>query len=187
MQFSVDLEALSGGPVCTWEEKAMPGFEAAAKKAIAGACAAVLKAEADLTRWDQIVGDGDCGITQKRGAEKVMEMLGNGGLNAAKPAQMMNDLAEAVGKSMGGTSGVLFEIFFRKCAEELKLCQSGGANEVTEAGEKGMGPPLAQAQDLASLHLLTHFSRFIQLYAPRSSLGSRRLRQAAERVSGRGR
>ena len=94
MQFSVDLEALSGGPVCTWEEKAMPGFEAAAKKAIAGACAAVLKAEADLTRWDQIVGDGDCGITQKRGAEKVMEMLGNGGLNAAKPAQMMNDLAE---------------------------------------------------------------------------------------------
>ena len=117
----------------------MSGFEAAAKKAIMGACDAVLKAEADLTRWDQIVGDGDCGITQKRGAEKVTEMLGNGGIDVAKPAQMMNDLAEAVGKSMGGTSGVLFEIFFRKCAEELKLCQLEGANEVTESGEERRG------------------------------------------------
>ena len=92
--------------------KVFTGFDEIAKKAIDGACAAIIKAEADLTKWDQVVGDGDCGITQKRGAEKVIEMLANGKI-ATGPAQMMNDLAGAVGASMGGTSGVLFEIFFR--------------------------------------------------------------------------
>ncbi|GMH61774.1 hypothetical protein TrST_g1040 [Triparma strigata] len=130
---SIDLGG-EGGDVCEWEEKAMSGFADGARKAIEGAVERLSAEEGNLTKWDQIVGDGDCGITIKRGAEKVKEMIAAGKVSFGKPAQMMSDLAEAAGSSMGGTSGVLFEIFFRKCCEDLKAYQEGGGKAVDEAG-----------------------------------------------------
>lgn len=40
-------------------------------EALRRVCQALIEAEAKLTEWDQIAGDGDCGITFRRGAEKV--------------------------------------------------------------------------------------------------------------------
>ena len=37
--------------------------------AIARACKAVISAESDITHIDSLVGDGDCGLTLKAGAE----------------------------------------------------------------------------------------------------------------------
>ena len=84
--------------------------------AIRAACKAILDAESQLTQWDLIVGDGDCGITMKRGATEVLERLDNGSLSKSNAVKLCLDLAEAVSQSMGGTSGILFELFFRKMA-----------------------------------------------------------------------
>jgi triose/dihydroxyacetone kinase / FAD-AMP lyase (cyclizing) len=42
---------------------------ALAKKALTNALDFVIAAEQDITKYDTIVGDGDCGIGLKRGAE----------------------------------------------------------------------------------------------------------------------
>uniref|UniRef100_A0A8H7N6C7 DhaK domain-containing protein n=1 Tax=Bionectria ochroleuca TaxID=29856 RepID=A0A8H7N6C7_BIOOC len=47
------------------------------------ACAAVVDSEPDLTRWDTIMGDGDCGETLKTGATALLSALDAG---LAKPA-----------------------------------------------------------------------------------------------------
>eukprot|EP00617_Octactis_speculum_P027802 CAMPEP_0185744660 /NCGR_PEP_ID=MMETSP1174-20130828/2800_1 /TAXON_ID=35687 /ORGANISM="Dictyocha speculum, Strain CCMP1381" /LENGTH=712 /DNA_ID=CAMNT_0028418175 /DNA_START=19 /DNA_END=2157 /DNA_ORIENTATION=- len=79
--------------------------------AIEAACDALEAAEPDLTAWDQIAGDGDCGITVQRGAvavRAVAPMLA--GMNAAKA---YGAIADAVAGSMGGSLGALLEILFR--------------------------------------------------------------------------
>jgi len=79
--------------------------------AIEAACDALEAAEPQLTAWDQIAGDGDCGITVQRGAvavRSIAPMLA--GMNAAKG---YGAIADAVAGSMGGTLGALLEILFR--------------------------------------------------------------------------
>lgn len=79
------------------------------------AATALAQAEALLTKYDTIVGDGDCGITMKRGAEKILE----GGIPTDHPVTLFAALADAVSSSMGGTSGVLLELMFRKISSTL--------------------------------------------------------------------
>jgi len=86
------------------------------EKIIRDACAVILENEEQLTKWDLIVGDGDCGITMKRGATEVLSRLENKTLSTANPVELCLSLADAVSQSMGGTSGILFELFFRKMA-----------------------------------------------------------------------
>lgn len=79
---------------------------------------ACIAAERELTRQDKLSGDGDCGQTIKQGAEGIIDVL---------PSLCLEDLgttalqlASAVGKSMGGTSGALYSIFFAAAAVPLK-------------------------------------------------------------------
>eukprot|EP00814_Leptocylindrus_danicus_P019472 CAMPEP_0116032800 /NCGR_PEP_ID=MMETSP0321-20121206/18432_1 /TAXON_ID=163516 /ORGANISM="Leptocylindrus danicus var. danicus, Strain B650" /LENGTH=578 /DNA_ID=CAMNT_0003508399 /DNA_START=144 /DNA_END=1880 /DNA_ORIENTATION=+ len=83
-------------------------------------CNAILEAESKLTEWDLIVGDGDCGITMKRGASEILTQVDGGSLPLDNPVTLCLGLADAVSQSMGGTSGILFELCFRKMASVLK-------------------------------------------------------------------
>jgi len=49
---------------------------AAAKKALTAGLERVIAAEPDITRYDEVVGDGDCGIGFKRGAEGKEQIFG---------------------------------------------------------------------------------------------------------------
>lgn len=74
---------------------------------------AIIAAEPELTKLDTIVGDGDCGITWKRGATAILEALQeNAAQWTAHPVTMATTLAEVVSHSMGGTSGILLELAF---------------------------------------------------------------------------
>lgn len=86
------------------------------EKAIKAACNAIIEAESKLTEWDLIVGDGDCGMTMKRGATKILSNLDENLISTANPISLCLAIADAVSQSMGGTSGILFELFFRKMA-----------------------------------------------------------------------
>jgi dihydroxyacetone kinase len=94
--------------------------------------------ETILTKYDLIVGDGDCGITMKRGATEVENRINNGSIATYHPVIMFADLADAVSDSMGGTSGVLLELMFRKMASTLSRCETIGIVEMCQAFQAGV-------------------------------------------------
>ena len=56
----------------------------------------VLAAEPDLTKWDTIVGDGDCGETCANGAKAVLKALDNGLGNDGELVGVLRDLTEII-------------------------------------------------------------------------------------------
>jgi dihydroxyacetone kinase len=105
-----------------------------AKEFLTKAATALAEAEPLLTKYDTIVGDGDCGITMKRGAEKVLE----GGIPTDHPVSLFAALADAVSASMGGTSGILMELMFRKMSSTLSRDSTIGNAELAKAFAAGV-------------------------------------------------
>jgi len=79
----------------------------------------LIKAEPDVTRYDTILGDGDCGIGLKRGAEALLRML-----ERSKPtddiALLLDRVIQVVETSMDGTSGALYAIFLNSLARAIR-------------------------------------------------------------------
>jgi triose/dihydroxyacetone kinase / FAD-AMP lyase (cyclizing) len=94
-------------------------WETSAKTCAQKAAMALSEQEELLTKYDTIVGDGDCGITMKRGATAVLEGLESGSLSTAHPVTLFASLADTISKSMGGTSGILLELMFRNMSSTL--------------------------------------------------------------------
>eukprot|EP00571_Detonula_confervacea_P012740 CAMPEP_0172299810 /NCGR_PEP_ID=MMETSP1058-20130122/2015_1 /TAXON_ID=83371 /ORGANISM="Detonula confervacea, Strain CCMP 353" /LENGTH=611 /DNA_ID=CAMNT_0013009373 /DNA_START=155 /DNA_END=1990 /DNA_ORIENTATION=+ len=94
-------------------------FSDVARSILAQCSKALIEAEPILTKYDTIVGDGDCGITMERGAKEISKQLESGKLRLDHPSLMFSDLADAVSASMGGTSGILLELMFRKASTSL--------------------------------------------------------------------
>ncbi|XP_042480890.1 putative 3,4-dihydroxy-2-butanone kinase [Macadamia integrifolia] len=86
--------------------------------AIEAAANAVINLRDDLNGWDSKVGDGDCGSTMFKGAMAILEDL--------KKYYPLNDAAETVNeigssvKTMGGTSGIIYNIFCKAAYAKLK-------------------------------------------------------------------
>jgi dihydroxyacetone kinase len=112
-------------------------FEATAKALTKKAAQALGDKEPILTKYDTIVGDGDCGITMKRGATEVLERLEKKSIPTNHPVTMFAAMADAVSASMGGTSGVLLELMFRKMSSTLQRCESIDIKELSAAFQAG--------------------------------------------------
>ena len=97
-------------------------YSAMIPKSVKSVADSISAAEPDLTAWDLKVGDGDCGITMKRGAKALL----SGSIDSTNPVKTMTDIADIVSDSMGGTSGALFEIFFRVCGRTVMEKSEGG-------------------------------------------------------------
>eukprot|EP00594_Rhizosolenia_setigera_P011745 CAMPEP_0178964306 /NCGR_PEP_ID=MMETSP0789-20121207/15593_1 /TAXON_ID=3005 /ORGANISM="Rhizosolenia setigera, Strain CCMP 1694" /LENGTH=590 /DNA_ID=CAMNT_0020649045 /DNA_START=51 /DNA_END=1823 /DNA_ORIENTATION=+ len=122
----------------SYPDVAVESFSTLATEAITRACNALIDAEPDLTKWDTIAGDGDCGITMKRGATEILSRLKDGKLNTQVPSILFKDLAEGVSASMGGTSGILFELFFRSISTSMKTCEKVDDSALKAAFVKGI-------------------------------------------------
>lgn len=88
------------------------------RSALKTALTRLIAAEPDITRYDTIVGDGDCGIGLKRGAEAILEMLEK----ATKTDDAMTfvqKITQVVELAMDGTSGAIYAIFFNALAHGL--------------------------------------------------------------------
>ncbi|KAI1805413.1 dihydroxyacetone kinase [Daldinia bambusicola] len=95
--------------------------------ALATGLRAIIAAEPEVTRYDTVVGDGDCGIGLKRGAEAVLSHI------KEKPAtgDVVVDLAHIVTiveNAMDGTSGALFAIFLNALVHSLRTLAPGDAS-----------------------------------------------------------
>ena len=114
-------------------------FAKTARAVLAKCSEALMEAEPLLTKYDTIVGDGDCGITMERGAKEILKRLEAGQLRLEHPATLFSDLADAVSASMGGTSGILLELMFRKASTRLTTSPGAGiaAADLAAAFEAG--------------------------------------------------
>ncbi|PKS11396.1 hypothetical protein jhhlp_003159 [Lomentospora prolificans] len=76
------------------------------------ACIAVISAEPDLTRWDTLMGDGDCGETVKTGAIFLLKALDNGLASSGSISRVLDTIEDLVESQMGGTLGGILGILF---------------------------------------------------------------------------
>ncbi|PVF99878.1 putative glycerone kinase isoform [Serendipita vermifera] len=83
------------------------------------ACEALIKAEPEITKMDQIGGDGDCGLTLKKGAEGVLGMLSEHRITGSNLIADVQAISLAVEDHMDGTSGALYCIFFSALVQAL--------------------------------------------------------------------
>ncbi|KAG2733857.1 hypothetical protein G9P44_003382 [Scheffersomyces stipitis] len=92
------------------------------EKALVNAMNNLLKNEPDITRYDTIVGDGDCGETLAAGANAILFELkkkGNFHKNLSDPVATLAAITDLVEDSMGGTSGGLYSIYLTKLVGSL--------------------------------------------------------------------
>ncbi|KAI0114436.1 dihydroxyacetone kinase [Nemania sp. FL0031] len=76
------------------------------------ACNKLIDAEPDLTRWDTVMGDGDCGETLKTGALCLLEALDAKVASNGSVGAVLQELEEILEGKMGGTLGGILGIFF---------------------------------------------------------------------------
>ena len=116
----------------------------AANKALKDALQKVIAAEPDITRYDTVVGDGDCGIGLKRGAEGILSHLES--LKDQKDAALwMDGIIGVVENTMDGTSGALYAIFLNALAGGLR--SQGGSSGSQQADAKVWATALKAAMN----------------------------------------
>ncbi|KAK4680264.1 dihydroxyacetone kinase Dak1 [Podospora pseudoanserina] len=91
----------------------------AAQEVLTRGLEAVVAAEPDVTRYDTIVGDGDCGIGLKRGAEAILRHLSSKPLTGDVVIDLAN-IIPVVEMEMDGTSGALYAIFLNALVAALR-------------------------------------------------------------------
>jgi dihydroxyacetone kinase len=79
----------------------------------------MIAAEKDVTRYDSIVGDGDCGTGLKRGAEGVLKDFSSGDL-PSDAVSFVNKITQVVEDTMDGTSGAIYAIFLNALSHGLQ-------------------------------------------------------------------
>merc|ERR1712137_373841 len=104
------------------------GIDAAAmKEALHGGLQAVIDAEPDITRYDTVVGDGDCGIGLRRGAEGIIAHLKKLPLTGDAVVDLSR-IVSVVELEMDGTSGAIYSIFLNALLAGLKESGPGEAS-----------------------------------------------------------
>ena len=89
----------------------------------------LIAAEAEVTRYDSVVGDGDCGLGLKRGAEAVLKVLPS--LSSHDAMMTFGKIVPTVEQNMDGTSGALYAIFLNSLASNLRNQDSSSTIPVT--------------------------------------------------------
>ncbi|KAI0657998.1 dihydroxyacetone kinase [Cubamyces menziesii] len=93
--------------------------------AVERACNALIAAEPEITRMDNIAGDGDCGLTLKAGASAVLKGVQEGRISGTDVVRSVIAIAQVAEEQMGGTSGALYSIFFSALAQGLQAHHAG--------------------------------------------------------------
>ncbi|KAH7475331.1 Dak1 domain-containing protein [Fusarium oxysporum f. sp. albedinis] len=131
-----------------------------ATEALVSGLRRLIRAEPEITRFDTVVGDGDCGIGLKRGAEAVLKYILDQPL-AGSAVLDLTTILPLVEATMDGTSGALYVIFLHALQHAFQ--------------SKGPGVATPQAWGLA----LEKSSRVLARYTP-ARVGDRTVIDALE-------
>jgi dihydroxyacetone kinase len=98
------------------------------RKVLGAALNNVIKAEPEITRYDTIVGDGDCGIGLKRGAEAVLALINDTSIDFnGDVINTINRIVTVVENTMDGTSGAIYAIFLNALVHGLREQDKGSS------------------------------------------------------------
>ncbi|GAA1607005.1 dihydroxyacetone kinase family protein [Kribbella hippodromi] len=106
-------------------------------------CASLIEAEDELTRLDQLVGDGDLGLSLARGARAVLEDKAQ--YDGSDDAAVLRGIAGTVRRVVGGTSGPLYAALVLRIAGTLDAGESwpvafdAGVRAIAELGGARIG------------------------------------------------
>ena len=97
----------------------------------------LIAAEAEVTKYDTVVGDGDCGLGLKRGAEATLNALDQ--IQSDDIMQAFAKISPTIETSMDGTSGALYAIFLNSLASNMRsLSPSSPVSVTTEMWAKAL-------------------------------------------------
>lgn len=99
------------------------------RSALARALKKLIEAEAEVTKYDSVVGDGDCGIGLKRGAEGVLNVLPN--ISSDDAMMAFAKICPTIETTMDGTSGALYAIFLNSLASNVRSQDTSAPKAVT--------------------------------------------------------
>ncbi|KAF4984333.1 hypothetical protein FZEAL_444 [Fusarium zealandicum] len=99
----------------------------AAQSALKNGLEKVIEAEPDVTRYDTVVGDGDCGIGLKRGAEAILKHIDEHPFTGDVVVDL-SSVVTVVETAMDGTSGALYAIFLNALVHALRDLAPGTAD-----------------------------------------------------------
>lgn len=104
----------------------------ALERMLRGACHALIQAEPELTKWDTVMGDGDCGETLRTGATSLLAALDTKKLAATgSVVAVLQELEDIVESRMGGTLGGILGIFFVSLRNAVE--KNVGAGQIQDA------------------------------------------------------
>ena len=89
------------------------------KSRVSAACENVMAAEPQITHFDTIIGDGDCGMTLARGAQAVLSFVNSTQLSSNAGETTLR-IANIIEDNMDGTSGAIFSIFLVALVSAIK-------------------------------------------------------------------
>ncbi len=95
-----------------------------AKKMLRGGLERLIKAEPLITKYDTVVGDGDCGIGLTRGAEGILKMISKEGPTGEVVVDVSR-ITSVIESTMDGTSGALYAIFMNSLGTLLAKQPAG--------------------------------------------------------------
>lgn len=107
----------------------------AVRAAVAGAAEALIASAVKLTELDQVVGDGDLGISLERGARAVLATLDT--LPADDPAAALHELGLTLQRTLGGTSGAIYAVFFLRAAARVRTLAPDDPRSWADAFQAG--------------------------------------------------
>lgn len=108
------------------------------------ACGNLVKAEPDLTKWDTVMGDGDCGETLKTGATAMTNALDSGLAKKGSVVQVLHELENIVESRMGGTLGGILGIFFVSLTASIQ--QNAKSTSAIKLWSQALSAALAKLQ-----------------------------------------
>ncbi|PQE07384.1 dihydroxyacetone kinase protein [Rutstroemia sp. NJR-2017a WRK4] len=110
-------------------------------------CERAISAEPDLTKWDMIMGDGDCGEAVKAVCETLLKRLDDGIARKGSVYTVLYSVIDAV-DDMGGTLGAIFGILLAALATALKNAKDKSRSSLVDI----FAPALAQAVEALKQH-----------------------------------
>ncbi|XP_055608981.1 triokinase/FMN cyclase-like [Uranotaenia lowii] len=135
------------------------------RKVIERVCKVLLDSRDLLNTADKECGDGDTGTTLANGAEAILSKLNAKQLKLLHPASLLQDISQILHRSIGGTSGAMYSLFFQAASKAfveadaepevtihhwLNALSYGNAAiqnyALTDVGDRTMLDPLKQAE-----------------------------------------
>lgn len=110
-------------------------------KALKLALTKLIESEPKITKYDTLVGDGDCGETLKNGASGILDALENNAFfkqNIEDPVATLSAITEIVEDKMGGTSGGLYAIYLTSLVKEIKEKNNADISSISDAMSKAL-------------------------------------------------